>query len=291
MLDNLEALAALADCRTMRRAALKLHISQSAVSKRIASLEAQLKRKLIEPRGRMVELTPAALRFLEKARPLIGEIKELVLGEKSETGGRIELDLSVSVLISWGAMALAKVRKSLPGIELKVNAHHASIAVERVRSGETMLALVQGEATIAPDLMALPILRQQIVIVPSSLKKFAFPKKGSLEVISMEPDTEAWSFINRGLKQGSATWGVQIKIENTLQSFSAIAQMARAGFGNGLVPLGVAEALSIPRNKLVHFPEPQVEVPVSLIGRRSTLARPLVQQFHSRLLAVAKEGE
>ena len=65
--------------------------------------------------------------------------------------------------------------------------------------------------------------------------------------------------------------------------------MARAGFGNGLVPLGVAEALSIPRARLVHFPEPNVEIPVSLIGRRSTLARPLVQQFHSRLLQVAKE--
>lgn len=289
MIEYIEALVALADCGTMRRAALRLHITQSAVSKRIDNLEHGLKRKLTEPRGRRVELTPEAARFVDKARPLLAELKELLHMEEAETSGKLELDLSVSVLIAWGARALARVRKSMPKLDLRVNAHHASVAVERVRSGESMLALVQGEATIAPDLTALPVFKQRIVIVPSGLKKIAFPKSGTLKVIAMEPHTEAWSFIQSGLRAGSPRWGASIEAETTLQSFSAIAEMARAGFGHGVVPLGVARALGIPEKQLLHFPSPGVFVPVSLIGRRSTLGRNLVQSFYKALTEVADE--
>src|SRR5262245_2868436 len=127
MIDYLEALAALADRGTMRRAALSLHISQSAVSKRIAALEGRLGKKLVEPSGRKVMLTPTALRLLEKARPLVGEIKELLIDENAEVSGTLVMDLSVSVLISWGAAALAKVKQELPGLVLEINANHASV--------------------------------------------------------------------------------------------------------------------------------------------------------------------
>ena len=46
MIANLEALAALADLGTMTRAAARLRITQSAVSKRIAALEGELSLRL-----------------------------------------------------------------------------------------------------------------------------------------------------------------------------------------------------------------------------------------------------
>ena len=70
MFANLEALAALAKEGTMSRAALVLKISQSAVSKRIHSLEDELGRTLLEARGRRVHLTPFACRLLETSQPL-----------------------------------------------------------------------------------------------------------------------------------------------------------------------------------------------------------------------------
>ena len=289
MLESMETLVALAECGTMRRTALKLHISQSAVSKRIDNLESILARRLIEPRGRRVELTPEARRFVDKLRPLLAELRQLFLMEESGTHGRIELDLSVSVLIAGGSKALAHVQSTLLKLELKVNAHHASVAVERVRSGETMLALVQGEASSAPDLAALPVLRQTIVIIPSGLGKLRLPRRGGvLRVIAIEEHTEAWSFIHTGLRTGLPEWGFNIEVGDRLQSFSAIAEMARAGFGHGLVPSGVANALGIQPKQVLLLPSPGIHVPVSLVGRRSTLARPLVQTFYQALLATVR---
>jgi len=285
MLDNLEALAALADCGTMNKAAVAIHISQSAISKRIANLEFQLKQKLIEPNGRRVDLTPAALRLLEKARPLISELKESFLGEKAEASGTIVIDVAVSVLISWGAEALAKVRKSLPNIELKVTSNHASVAVERVRSGQSMLALAQGIGKIAPELQALQLYEQTLVIVPAELKPFKIKSNKPIKLISMETYAEAGSIIQRGLRQVCSASNYHLEIDTFLQSFSAIAQMARAGFGHGLVPLDVAQTLGIPKSKLVSLPKPGITVPVSLITRRSTFSRPLIQEFLKKLQA------
>lgn len=286
MLDNILALAALSDCGTMHKAAYSLHITQSAVSKRIANLEYQLKKKLVEPRGRKVELTPVAVRLLERARPLMGELKELFIEEQADASGTLVIDMSVSVLLSGGAKALARVREKLPQLKFQVNAYHASVAVERVRSGESMVALVQGTSQIAPELSALPVFDQEVVIVPSALKTFRLRAGETVEVLAMEERTEAWNYISKGIKALNADKGIKIVPSVRLQSFSAIAEMARAGFGHGLVPAGVAQALNIPQKRLITFPDSLVKIPVSLIGRQSTLARPMLQKFYDSLKAL-----
>ncbi|MFZ8913437.1 MAG: helix-turn-helix domain-containing protein, partial [Pseudomonadales bacterium] len=57
MIENLETLVTLSKTGTMMEAATVLKISQSAVSKRVAALERQYDRALIERRGRRVVLT------------------------------------------------------------------------------------------------------------------------------------------------------------------------------------------------------------------------------------------
>ena len=66
MLDQLDALRALHETGTTRRAATRLRVTQSAVSKRIAALEERVGAPLLERHGRNVRLTPAALRLLPK---------------------------------------------------------------------------------------------------------------------------------------------------------------------------------------------------------------------------------
>ena len=283
MLANLEALAALARQGTMTRAALALHITQSAVSRRIATLEYELELQLIEKTGRRVRLTPAGLTLLNRTRPLMEELREAFLEQRAVVSGRIEIAVSVSVLISGAARVLGLLRESMPQIELSVQAHHASVAVEKVRSGEVLLALVQGQSEIAPDLHALPYRQQELVIVPSGLKKLRFPKKGALPVMAIEEYTEAWRFTGRSLREQSKVWGIKIAVESQVQSFSAIAEMAKAGFGHGLVPIGVARALGIQERDLLRFPKPGLRIPISLVGRQSTLDRPLVQEFYQQL--------
>ncbi|WP_199451399.1 helix-turn-helix domain-containing protein, partial [Vibrio harveyi] len=64
LLEGIETLLVLAKEGTMSKAGTRLYISQSAVSKRIANLEKRLGKKLIEPAGRHIQLTTAALHLV-----------------------------------------------------------------------------------------------------------------------------------------------------------------------------------------------------------------------------------
>src|SRR5687768_9438473 len=78
MLERLEALQALAENGTMGRAAASLRVTQSAVSKRVAALEAELSIKLVERHGRYLRLTDEARRILADARPLLANLRDVL---------------------------------------------------------------------------------------------------------------------------------------------------------------------------------------------------------------------
>ena len=71
MIENLETLVALSKVGTMMEASTELRISQSAVSKRIATLERYYDRELIERHGRRVVLTHHGTRLVERVTPLL----------------------------------------------------------------------------------------------------------------------------------------------------------------------------------------------------------------------------
>ncbi len=71
MIENLETLLALSRTGTMLEAATDLRISQSAVSKRLATLEKYYDRKLIQKKGRRVELTQHGKKLVDKIAPVL----------------------------------------------------------------------------------------------------------------------------------------------------------------------------------------------------------------------------
>jgi len=127
-----------------------------------------------------------------------------------------------------------------------------------------------------------------MVLVPSDLKPFTLAAGTTLPVLTIEPGSATWSYLQRRLRRQAKKWRFKIEVVRTLQSFAPIVQMARSGFGHGLVPSGIARALGIRPGDLVRFPAPGLTRPVSLVGRPTTLALPLVQRFHQALIQSLK---
>lgn len=276
MLSYIEALEALAASGTMLKAATRLRLSQSAVSKRIASLEAKLGTSLIEKNGRYVALTPEGRLLLERLEPLLIEFRSALQTEPPRTRGRLTLGVSESILSSWGAQALAAVCQQLPELDLELHAHRSPVVVDRVASGEYQLGLIAGFAEQAPSLYVKELLREPMVLVPNLLG--ALPKKLSgLEIISIEARSGTWSAIEKKCRS------MGLVPEREMESFFAVVQMAQAGFGHGLAPWGVCQSLGLPRESLRVFPASELGRPISLIARPSTMARPIPAKFNSLL--------
>ena len=73
--DSLKAFLAVADQQSFSLAAEQLYLTQPAVSKRVAALEAQLNCKLFDRIGRKVHLTEAGQALLPQSRRIAQDLK------------------------------------------------------------------------------------------------------------------------------------------------------------------------------------------------------------------------
>src|SRR3954451_6364778 len=107
-LADLRSLAAAAEAGTLGRAALRLHMSQPALSRRLQGLETLAGVRLLERSPRGVALTPAGRRLYEYARPLLASADddEAVLANLRHEAAPIRLAASHSAVEAFVGTAL-----------------------------------------------------------------------------------------------------------------------------------------------------------------------------------------
>src|SRR5215468_9308894 len=102
MLDGLDALLALRSLGTVSEAAARLRLTQSAVTKRLQALQEEVGFSLVEREGRRLRLTARAVDFLERATPLVAELRGLLRRAAPAQRARFRLAMADSVASSWG---------------------------------------------------------------------------------------------------------------------------------------------------------------------------------------------
>lgn len=286
----MEALAAFAEAGTMTRAAVRLRLTQSAVSKRIAALEAEVGRRLVRREGRRAALTVAGAALLERLTPLLAQIRDAVERESPAARESLAVGMSESILASWGARAVARVRVAAPDLTLRVHAHRSPVAIDHVRSGEYAVAVVAGLADAAPDLACETLLEEEMVIVPAGLDVAAVRLRGRVAVLSIEARSATARDVARRLPHLRRTAGVDLVVEAGLESFACLVAMAREGIGHALAPVGIVRAMGVADRDVVRMPPPGLSRPVSLVARRTSLTRPGVATFREECRRALPRG-
>jgi LysR family transcriptional regulator, benzoate and cis,cis-muconate-responsive activator of ben and cat genes len=88
-LRHLRYFIAIGEEENFRRAANRLHVSQSPLSRQMQQLEDEVGAELFEPSGRGVKLTPAGRLFLEKAKAILASVDAAAKEAKETAEGRI----------------------------------------------------------------------------------------------------------------------------------------------------------------------------------------------------------
>lgn len=277
MIENLETLLTLARAGTMMEASTELRITQSAVSKRISTLERYYNRKLIQKKGRRVELTQHGQRLVDKISPLLSELRDLFIDEITSARGELIIGVSDAILSSWGPSIFHEIREEMPEVSFVFHTHRTPVVLDRIRSGEFMVGVCTGSDELDKDLQSEVLTREPMVIIPSGLEPFSFPKKGDVGVITIEDYSGAWRSFQDEVQK------LRIKREVSLESFFSVAQMAIAGFGHGMVPIGVAQTLKIPPEVLINLGDKGLHRPVRFVARKSTYSLPIVASFYQLL--------
>ncbi|MHA3700936.1 LysR family transcriptional regulator [Jatrophihabitans sp. YIM 134969] len=136
-LRQLRCLLAVVDCGTFTDAAIDLGVSQAAVSRTLASLEADLGVRLLRRTTRSLTPTPAGTRVIARARRLLAEADDLV---RDATTGHTDLRLGHA----WSALG-----RHTTAFQRRWATAHPQVSLHLVRTNSATAGLAEGACDIA----------------------------------------------------------------------------------------------------------------------------------------------
>jgi DNA-binding transcriptional LysR family regulator len=149
-LATLNAFIAIAELGSFSEAAERLHLTQPAVSKRIASLEQQLGVRLFDRLGREVSLTEAGRALLPRAYQILNvldDTRRALTNLNGEICGRLTLATSHHIGLHRLPPLLRAFTRAHPQVALDIQFLDSEVAYEEVLHGRAELAVI----TLAPE--------------------------------------------------------------------------------------------------------------------------------------------
>ncbi|MGY4107520.1 LysR family transcriptional regulator [Aeromonas encheleia] len=264
LLEGLETLSLLASEGTMAKVASRLYISQSAVSKRINQLESRLGKKLIEPDGRQIRLTPQALELLARLAPSLAEMKGVLADSQTLTDSTpLPVACSETLLAGYLARFMHDYLSQDPCLALST--HHTPVILARVRGGDALLGICAGRLPPGHGLCAELLLEEPFYLVGDADQGARLSHDQGHPILTMDLDNPS----NRYLREPLAALGLVPSME--LDSYLALIELAKAGIGPVLLPAGLLALVGEQGERA--RPLPGLGRPLHLVYRQSSLKR------------------
>ncbi|MCH7372475.1 LysR family transcriptional regulator [Aeromonas sp. MR16] len=288
LLEGLETLSLLASEGTMAKVASRLYISQSAVSKRIAQLELRLGKRLVEPDGRQIRLTPQALELLARVAPSLAEMKGVLADSQTLTDSTpLPVACSETLLAGYLARFMHGYLEQDPHIALST--HHTPVILARVRGGDALLGICAGRLPPGHGLCAELLLEEPFYLVGDADQGERRSHDQGQPILTMDLDNPS----NRYLREPLAALGLVPGME--LDSYLALIELAKAGIGPVLLPAGLLSLVGEQGKRA--RPLPGLGRPLHLVYRQSSLQRERIAQLvegirahFAQVKGLAKQG-
>ncbi|MFJ3486787.1 LysR family transcriptional regulator [Pseudomonas sp. NPDC090202] len=133
LIEDLRALTVAIECASLTKAAEKLHLTQSAVSRRIQHLEEYLGATLFDRTSRPPLPTAMGLRVYESAVTLLRDAEQLrrIPQESATPSGKFRVGVTQVVADAVVLDTVTSIRKAFPQLEMQI-ATHWSFELEKL---------------------------------------------------------------------------------------------------------------------------------------------------------------
>jgi DNA-binding transcriptional LysR family regulator len=222
-------------------AAESLHLTQPAVSKRVAQLEAELEVRLFDRIGRTVSLTSTGTTLLPRAQRLINdarELKRLVDDLAGEVRGRLLMATSHHVGLHRLPGPLKQFTANYPQVELDIRFMDSEVACRGVETGELELAVVTLPPTASKNLSTLPIWRDPLAFMAGVDHPLASQARLTLDELAGHPAVlPGESTYTRQILAGALRErGVELRVSMTTNYLETLRMLVATGLGWSLLP-------------------------------------------------------
>jgi DNA-binding transcriptional LysR family regulator len=238
----LEAFLAVAEAGSFTAASERLHLTQPAVSKRIALLESELESRLFDRIGRRTLLTEAGRALVPGARNIlraIDDTRRSIENLSGRIGGRLSLATSHHIGLHHLPGVLRDYTDRYPDVRLEPTFLDSETACQSVKSGACELGIVTLPARPLPALRERVIWDDPLALVVASdfplanHHGLAVPDMlGSLRGVLPSQGTFTRAVLSAGLE------GVGLSTEEVLETnnLETIKMLVAVGFGWSVLP-------------------------------------------------------
>lgn len=164
---DLRALCAAAELGSLGRAAIRLRVSQPALSRRLHNLEALVGVELLERSPRGVKLTPAGRRLYEQARRLLEQADAIdeVISVVQRAGGPMRLAASHSAVEAFVGEVLGKLGHEDGRLRIELLSANSSVVRDLVAEARADIGVAASRPhhTPYPGVRELPVAEDEVV--------------------------------------------------------------------------------------------------------------------------------
>jgi DNA-binding transcriptional LysR family regulator len=237
-LHLLRAFVTVADLKGFSAAAEALHITQPALSRRVADLESTLGLRLFHRTSRHVELTQGGQDLLERCRDLLthGEtVRERARALAEGTAGTLRVGCAPMVMEAVVAPLIAQYRKRCPDVDLQLYEQGGERAQDAVLRGQLHAAVA---SPTEPRLRTRLLFPWRLLAVVPHTHPLARGRTVDIVKLVNEPIlTLPVGFGTRALfNAGCETIGVRPLIRMEAAAAQTLVAAAQAGYGVAIVP-------------------------------------------------------
>jgi DNA-binding transcriptional LysR family regulator len=242
-LTTLRVFVAVADERSLTRAAEREHLALAAVSKRVSDLESQLGISLLYRQPKGVELTPAGHALLHHARNVLDNLQRMNadLSEFSEgVKGHVRIHANTSAVIQFLPEDLSAFSRLHPQVKIDLEERVSTDTLRALREGLTDIGIFAGHLP-AEELQVFPYRQDQLVLVtprehPLATREcLALRDAAGYDFIGLQQDASLHTL----LQQSAQQQGIPLRLRIQVRSFEAICRMIHTGMGIGVLPAQV----------------------------------------------------
>src|SRR5690349_5212343 len=281
------------------RAALKLHVSQPALSRQIRDLEDEIGFSLLERTAKSVRLTDAGRKFLDDARMLLQKADEAVTKARAvAAAGPTELHVGYSPMPTAELLpkTLRKFQAAMPTVHVRSHDWTNKDILAGIRDGRLQLGLIvpPTKASALHDMRYEELFQERVGVAVAPQHPFARRRAIPIAEVAAEPLIgltredypnyyDLLSIIFSKVKQ-------KPRVVEEHDSFSGIISAVEAGTGVTL-SIDVLGHSFGNRVKLVHItpePKPTSVAIVALKGRLSPAAEKFWQCAKEAAAAIVK---
>ena len=239
---QLRAFVAIAESGTFTAGALRVHVTQAAISMQIRQLETEIGAKVFVRAPRHVILTEAGEQLLRRARHILRE-HDAALDEIAELAGaergRLRIGSASAMVLSEQLPAILKeLRKQHPAAEISVISGTSEVLVDQILGGEVDVAFVSLPVDVR-GIKTERLSQDQLVAIASPRHKLAKQRTISAYTLAGERLIlgERGGNTRRLIDQFFAQAGTSLHVAMELSRQQAIKKMVEEDMGVGIVPL------------------------------------------------------